>query len=158
MTDWRKYLDVMSELDLDERFWVKVQGDGDMASCWVWGGALVKGTGYGMFTINAAITDARERTQVVRAHRYAWEFMNGPVPEGLQLDHLCRNRACCNPWHLQPVTPLVNTRRGIGHGSETQCPQGHPYDEANTYTPPGTRRRYCRTCQQGRRDERRAAA
>jgi hypothetical protein len=148
MSDWRKYLDVMAELDVDERFWVKVQGDGDVESCWVWGGARFKDTGYGLYTINAAISGARQRTQVWAAHRFAWEFMYGPVPDGLHLDHLCRNRACCNPWHLEPVTPLVNTRRGIGHGSETHCPHGHPYDEANTYR--WRRHRYCRTCRDAR--------
>lgn len=148
MTDWRKHRDVMRALTLDERFWIKVQGAGDVESCWIWGGYVDPQTGYGRYTVNAAITGAVEQTQVFYAHRYAWEFMHGPVPKGLDLDHLCRNRACCNPWHLEPVTPLVNTSRGIGHGKETRCPQGHPYDEANTYRRGG--RRYCRACNRAR--------
>lgn len=81
----------------------------------------------------------------VPAHRLMYEIFRGPVPIGLDMDHLCRNRACCNPWHVEPVTRKENVRRGIGHGSETHCPQGHPYDEANTWSGAlGSRR--CREC------------
>lgn len=80
------------------------------------------------------------------AHRVSYEAFVGPIPEGLHIDHLCRNRSCVNPAHLEPVTPLVNTRRSpIAHGSEQACPRGHRYDDANTYRASG--RRYCRTCQ-----------
>lgn len=79
------------------------------------------------------------------AHRLMYEIFRGPVPEGLDMDHLCRNRACCNPWHVEPVTRKENVRRGIGHGSETHCPRGHPYDETNTWSGAlGSRR--CREC------------
>lgn len=104
--------------------------------CWLWT-ASVSTTGYGQFYF-----DGRLHT----AHRVAWELDNGPVPDGLFLDHLCRERRCCNPRHLEPVTTGENTRRSpIHNGAKTHCPQGHPYDEVNTRRYRGAR--YCRQCQ-----------
>jgi len=77
------------------------------------------------------------------AHRVVYEHMVGDIPAGLQLDHLCRNRICVNPAHLEPVTAQVNTRRA--RPVPTHCPQGHAYDEENTGTSP-TGIRWCRTC------------
>lgn len=87
-------------------------------------------------------------------HVHVYVYFRGPVPEGLELDHLCRNRACCNPDHLEPVTHLENVRRGESHGKETCCPQGHPYEEGNLYKDKLSRR-YCRTCQIARATKRR---
>ncbi len=70
--------------------------------CWVWQGAKLPG-GYG--------TMSRSGEQIY-THRYYYERAKGPIPAGLQLDHLCRNRACCNPDHLEPVTHAVNLQRG----------------------------------------------
>ena len=120
-----------------ERFWSKVRGD-DYRDCWIWTASCKTDQPYGQFTVIYGTT--------VAAHRWAYEFMFGPIPDGLHLDHLCRNPPCVNPWHLEPVTPLVNTRRGVGHGKETHCPQGHPYDETNTYYEPKRLHRMCRTC------------
>lgn len=78
------------------------------------------------------------------AHRYAREMLVGPIPEGSKLDHLCRVRHCVRPTHTDPVTQLINVQRGEGHGSEDNCPDGHPYDEVNTYIYNGTRA--CRIC------------
>jgi hypothetical protein len=85
------------------------------------------------------------------AHRWSYEYWVGSIPAGLHLDHLCRNRACVNPDHLEPVSQSENVRRGIGplmaserHSAVTHCPEGHLYDEANTYT--GGRGRTCLTC------------
>ena len=114
-----------------DRFWTNVEPSGD---CWVWMG-LKNVEGYGDFSI---------LNRHVLAHRYAFETMRSEIPDGLQLDHLCRVRACVNPWHLEPVTGLVNTRRGEP-AQRTACIKGHPYDEANTGWRKNGRRR-CLAC------------
>lgn len=86
-------------------------------------------------------------------HRRMYEWFVGPIPEGLQLDHLCRVRNCANPAHLEPVTCQENLRRSdethaARNRAKTHCAAGHPYDAANTYsrTRPGGGRD-CRACQ-----------
>lgn len=76
-------------------------------------------------------------------HRVTYQHFIGEVPTGLDLDHLCRNRACCNPWHLDPVTRLVNVARGE-MGGRTHCVHGHEYTPENTSRHNGSRR--CLTC------------
>lgn len=122
---------------LEERFWEKVT---KTATCWVWGGKQREG--YGRFTVGG---NGRDK----QAHRVAFELLVGQIPEGLTLDHLCRNRLCVNPKHLEPVTNKENILRGTGpsaHNSrKTTCPQGHQYDYAVAKGTHGTSRR-CRTC------------
>jgi hypothetical protein len=103
------------------------------SGCWEWQGYLDR-DGYGH--------DGKGG-----AHRSAYVAKFGPVPPGMQLDHLCRNRRCVNPDHLEPVTHRENQRRGI-HGMKTVCKNGHPYDEANTYyrPPAANGQRDCRKC------------
>ena len=108
--------------------------------CWEWIGAKTR-NGYGQLRI-AGVPHM--------AHRALFEYFVADIPAGLDLDHLCRNRACVNPWHLEPVTRSVNLRRGTTarthNTSKTRCPQQHPYTESNTrITSKGSRS--CRECE-----------
>ncbi len=119
------------------RFWKKVVELPN--GCWQWTAAK-HDAGYGRF---------RFAGKMVYAHRWAYETLVGPIPEGLQIDHLCRNPPCVNPSHLEPVTNRENTMRGLT--PKTHCPQGHPYSGDNLgitkdkYAYQG-KRRFCRQC------------
>lgn len=120
---------------VEDRFFAKVEPSG---ICWDWTAAKDE-DGYGLF-----ITDTS-----TRSHRWAYEFLVGPIPEGMELDHLCRNRGCCNPDHLEPVEPIENWRRGFSlqaiNSRKAECKHGHPFDQFNTYRRPNGGR-VCRTC------------
>lgn len=119
------------------RFWAKVKAD-PKTGCWVWTAATIP-AGYGKFRVGG---------KLVLAHRLSWQLENGPIPEDLEIDHLCRVRACVNPSHLEPVNSRTNTLRGVGHAAvnaaKVECVRGHPFDEENTY--PYNGRRQCREC------------
>lgn len=119
-----------------EIVWQRIERQAD--GCWFWTGAI-SNTGYGTYGKPAAL-----------AHRLVYELLVEPIPEGLQIDHLCRNRACVNPSHLEPVSQRTNLARGESptaiNARKTECPQGHPYDADNTYVNPKTGWRMCRTC------------
>ena len=120
-----------------ERFWRKVSLSGD---CWIWDGAKDR-DGYGRFYPQG------RSGKPTPSHRFSYEQLVHEIPEGLVIDHLCRTRACVNPWHLDPVTPTVNVLRGDNHErGKTCCHQGHAFDEANTYLRPDGRGRECRAC------------
>lgn len=116
-----------------ERLWSKVNKDApvpeyrpDLGPCWIWTDKPAV-NGYAKFEWEQG---------EVYAHRFVYELLVGPIPEGLDLDHLCRVRNCVNPAHLEPVTGRVNTLRGYSpsaqHARQTHCRHGHPFDEANT--------------------------
>jgi len=126
-----------------DRFWSLVEIRGE-AECWPWRGHL-NGDGYG------GVSPAKHRH--ILPHRYAYESLIGSIPEGMTIDHLCRNRDCCNPAHMEPVTNRENVMRGdtipASHAAQTHCLRGHPFDEANTYiakTAYGRPARACRAC------------
>ena len=121
---------------LIERIWLKLEVNDD--GCWIWTGYLDK-EGYGRATSMAWETGKRHFRGV---HAWVWEHINGPIPEGLEPDHLCRVKACCNPDHLEVVTHQVNAMRRSA--LILRCPAGHLYDEANTAIWNG--HRACRRC------------
>lgn len=123
---------------IEERFWGKVEKTDD---CWNWIAGKFD-AGYGQFY------DKDYPPFNHHAHRWLYERTVGVVPEGLELDHLCRNRACVRPDHLEPVPHRVNVLRSpLNPGARTECVNGHPFDEANTkYRRDG--RRYCWPCNQ----------
>ncbi len=124
-----------------ERFWARVDKGGEN-ECWNWTGAL--SSGYGTTS---------EGGKTIYSHRWVYEHVVGPIPVGFTIDHLCRNRRCVNPVHLEPVTHWENNRRGYSAAAlnvkKTHCINGHEYTEATTYYRPdrnGTTRS-CKTCE-----------
>jgi hypothetical protein len=149
----------------EERFWrlVDVRGADE---CWPWTGTADRG--YGKYEDTATGRRAS-------AHRFAYELSKGPIPDGRSLDHTCHDasvcdlksdcphRGCCNPAHLEPVPQAENLRRSrlnntlaSLNAAKTRCPQGHPYDEANTIIGKDGLRR-CRICKTDRQRRRRIA-
>ena len=116
-----------------KRFFTKVKQKGN---CWIWTGA--KSKGYGLFRVN---------NKTNRAHRLSYELFKADIPQGMELDHLCRNPSCVNPEHLEPVTHKVNMLRGEGFASlnakKTHCSKGHRF----TGKRDKQGQRICPTCQ-----------
>jgi len=132
-------------LSVSQRFWAKVE----KGKCWEWRGA--RSRGYGCFN---------DGDRTVIAHRWSYEAARGPIPPGLTLDHLCRNRSCVNPAHLEIVTRKENVLRGVGvtarNASKVACVHGHGFTEENTYHWHG--KRICKACLRDRDRARRAAS
>lgn len=123
-----------------DRFMTKVE---KTDTCWLWL-ACLNDAGYGRFGRGG------RGEGMAQAHRWAYEYFVGPVPDTLVIDHLCRNRRCVNPEHLEPVTRGENVMRGTGlpvdNAAKTHCPAGHAYDKDNTYLAPADGARQCRIC------------
>lgn len=124
----------------NNRFWSKVNKTN---SCWNWKGSQ-NGTGYGKVFLNK---------KYWYVHRFSYELHIGKIPEGLVIDHLCRNRACANPEHLEAVTQKINIQKGLSgkhtnhfNNFKTHCPQGHEYTKENTYFRKIKKNRRCKIC------------
>lgn len=124
----------------EERFWAKVDKRGP-DECWRFL-AAIGNHGYGIFTPHKGNQNL--------AHRYSYELARGPIPQGLHIDHLCRVRECVNPAHMEAVTPLENSSRGLTYrllnGMDNKCRNGHEYTPENTYVEPNGYNVRCRTC------------
>lgn len=125
------------------RFTAKVDYHG-AGGCWLWTAAVQSG-GYGQFR-----WDGRHQL----AHRVAYERWAGPIPDGLNIDHLCRVRSCVNPSHLEAVTQRENVARGTGPSAisarTNHCQRGHEFTPENTYIHPRDGIRECKACRRGR--------
>lgn len=118
------------------------------SGCFEWKAAKSKG-GYGVFRVGSS---------QVKAHRWAYERANGPIPEGLVIDHLCRNTSCVNPDHLEAVTIRANIRRGNNGVLRTHCKNGHALTPENTRGRADRNERVCIACASGRARESRERA
>lgn len=134
---------------VEPRFWHYVAPMMDDRGCWEWTGTRMD-FGHGQFSVNG-----KHRL----AHRVSYELIVGPIPEGLTLDHLCRNPSCVNPRHLEPVPQRTNVLRGISppadHARQTRCGYGHEFSPENTRVSKNGRRRRCRICHRRMEKERR---
>lgn len=135
-------------MNQEERFWSKVDRKTPQ-QCWPWL-ASKREFGYGQFRLGETMA---------LAHRVAYELLIGQIPDGLELDHLCRNPSCVNPAHLEPVTHRENCLRGTGSSArnarKAHCPRGHYYGGDNLYIHPDGGRR-CRNCTNALRREKRS--
>ena len=113
----------------------RIDATGD---CWEWSGGHDR-DGYSI--------DLRHRGRRYKVHRFMWEALVGPIPEGMQIHHQCENTGCINPDHLMVVTPKENTNLShSANSNKTHCLQGHPYSGKNLRNPPSSGRR-CKTCE-----------
>lgn len=143
----------LNNTPFEERLWIQTDKDGpvpehapELGQCWIWTGTI-NNKGYGAI---------KRDDKVVGAHRAAYELLVGPIPKGLDLDHLCRNPPCINPSHMEPVTHRENVMRGVGacalNARKTECKHGHSFNDPKNL---GINAwgRFCRECQRQRYHE-----
>lgn len=125
-----------------ERFWKYVH---KTQNCWIWKGGIT-GQGYGAFWLDG---------RTIPAHRFSYEYLIGPIPEKMELDHKCRNRKCINPEHLEPVTSKENKLRGTSfsavNAKKIFCVRGHRINDDVYIASSGYR--HCRKCSRIRERE-----
>jgi hypothetical protein len=153
----------MTGMDLDpavvRRFWAKVNRHGpvperrpDLGPCWLWTATTNGAPGYGIFRGGEGRDKYGSRKWVL-AHRYAQTLQNGPIPPGLEPDHLCFVHLCVNPSHLEPVSHRENTLRGDGPSAKqarrSSCVAGHPFDTVDK-----AGRRRCSVCDREKEERR----
>ena len=132
---------------VEQRFWEKVGDHSDSSVCWLWAGGFTRGS-HGKATYGTFY----DGTKTVYAHRFAYELLVGPIPEGTTLDHVkakgCTSTLCVNPSHLESVSVRENILRGDSFAAlearQVCCLRGHIFNEANTYMYQG--QRCCRAC------------
>tara|TARA_R110000851_G_scaffold156925_1_gene299466 strand:+ start:43 stop:492 length:450 start_codon:yes stop_codon:yes gene_type:complete len=122
---------------LPDRFWNKVNKTED---CWEWTSSKTK-KGYGEFSYNSATK---------RAHRLSYEDINGKIPEGLEIHHICNNRICVNPKHLEAVTHLANIQISVLRNKRTHCTKGHELTPDNLVHRTNRAHTECATCNRDR--------
>jgi hypothetical protein len=134
------------KIPLIDRLMNMVQMLPEEPGCWIFMGSIARNK-YGQIGGDGILGNGK---RILYAHRVSYELHRGPIPAGLELDHLCRVRCCVNPYHLEPVTNSENGKRSIPYSNvtiqanKTHCKAGHLFDITNTYIFHG--RRYCRTC------------
>lgn len=125
---------LLSDYSNPEVFWSRVDRT---PACWLWTGSLQEG--YGRLKLVGG--------KVARAHRVSYELENGPIAEGMVIDHLCRNRACVNPSHLEAVSDRVNIQRGtLGYHNRAKCKYGHDVSQPEQVYTDRKGWRNCREC------------
>lgn len=141
-------------MDETERFYLYVDKNGPLhpifqSRCWLWTGAKIKG-GYAIFRRSVANDPLSTKVLV---HRFAFQMRYGAIPDGMEVDHMCRVRNCVNPHHLDVVTPTENKQRAGLFNRKDHCGYGHPMVDSNIYI--SGRQRSCKTCNFRRTAERR---
>lgn len=128
-----------------ERVWKFIKIPRDPNACWNWQGDLIH-NGYGRIYFNK---------NKILAHRFVYEYLIDEIPKGLELDHLCRNKRCVNPYHLEPVTHKENCERGNvnQHKEKKYCKNGHPFNPENTRFDKNRNERVCKICHKERQRE-----